>query len=134
MTSHPIRFLNPYVQILVSSSLVTVAEVFLKKGATETVLTHMQLSWLGISSLSSGWVWLGIACYITSFASWLYALRFLPLIIAFNLSTMVHVLVPISCWIVLGETISLQRWVGILLVLFGIWIIAKPLVKMEESL
>ena len=61
-------------------------------------------------------------------------LRFVPLNIAFNLSNIVHVFVPLSSWLVLGENISEKRWLGIALVLCGIFVIAKPLVKIEEKL
>ena len=45
-----------------------------------------------------------------------------------------HALVPLSCWIFLGETIPLARWLGIALVIAGIAIIARPLVRLEEKL
>ena len=128
------HLLNPYLQVLASSVLVAIAEIFLKKGADEGVAVYKHLSWLGFSSLGTSWVWIGIICYVASFLIWLWALRSLPLIIAFNLASIVHVLVPLGCWIFLGEKISLQRWLGIFLVLGGIWIIIKPLVKMEERL
>ena len=44
---------------------------------------------------------------VASFVSWLYVLRYIPLTIAFPLSRVVDILVPFSCWILLGEFIQL---------------------------
>jgi undecaprenyl phosphate-alpha-L-ara4N flippase subunit ArnE len=71
---------------------------------------------------------------ILSLLSWLYILRLVPLSIAFPLSNVVHVLVPLSCWIFLGELISTRRWCGIALVLIGLIVVAKPFARIEEKL
>jgi drug/metabolite transporter (DMT)-like permease len=87
-----------------------------------------------VSGLASAWTWLGIVFVILSLLSWLYVLRHVPLSIAFPLSNVVHVLVPLSCWIFLGELISTRRWCGIGLVLIGLFIVAKPFAHIEEKL
>jgi len=71
---------------------------------------------------------------VLSFLSWLYVLRFIPLTIAFPLSRVVDVLVPLSCWLVLGEMISVRRWLGIALVIIGLAVVAKPVARLEERL
>jgi len=114
--------------------LVTASEVLLKKGAMATLAESGRVDWTGLSALGSKWVWLAIICYASSFACWLHVLRFVPLNIAFNLSNIVHVFVPLASWIALGEDILPMRWFGISLVLTGIWIIAKPLMTMETRL
>jgi len=65
---------------------------------------------------------------------WFYVLRHVPLSIAFPLSNVVHVLVPLSCWIFLHELISTRRWCGIALVLIGLAVVAKPFSRIEEKL
>ena len=82
--------------------------------------------------LLSGWTWLGVLTYILSFASWLYVLRHLPLSVAYGLITIVQVLVPLGARLFLGETISLQRWAGIALVLCGTIIVAQSAARIEE--
>lgn len=130
----PSGLLNPYFQILLGAALVTASEVLLKKGAVATVAEVGHTTLTGLSALGSPWVWGAIACYAASFAAWLHVLRYVPLNIAFNLSNIVHVLVPLASWIFLAELISPRRWMGISLVLVGIWVIAKPLVTMEATL
>jgi drug/metabolite transporter (DMT)-like permease len=71
---------------------------------------------------------------VTSLFSWLYGLRFVPLNIAFNLAGLVQVLVPLAAWLLLGERIGPTRACGILLVCTGVFIVARPLMRVEEKL
>ena len=89
---------------------------------------------LGFEGLRSGWVWLGIAGMVTSLFSWLYSLRFVPLNIAFNLAGLIQVLVPVASWFFLGERIGPLRACGILLVCTGVFVVARPLMHVEEKL
>jgi undecaprenyl phosphate-alpha-L-ara4N flippase subunit ArnF len=124
---------NPGLQIGLNALIVTVSEIFLKLGARETAYLK-GLRWTGITGLYSGWTWLGILFVILSLITWLYILRIVPLSIAFPLSNVVHVLVPLSSWIFLGEMITSLRWLGISLVLVGLFIVAKPFARIEQKL
>jgi drug/metabolite transporter (DMT)-like permease len=114
-------FLNPYVQIGIGALLITASELLLKKGASSGEVVGI----FGIGALASRWTWLGILTYLLSFASWLYVLRQLPLGVAFALINIVHVLVPLGAWLLLGEMISLQRWIGIACVVGGTALVAR---------
>ena len=105
-------FRNPYVQIAIGALLVTASELLLKTGAMH-------------GAMLSPFTWMGIVTYLLSFASWLYVLRHMPLSIAFALINIVHVLVPLGAWLILGESISVQRWMGIALVLCGTILVAR---------
>ena len=91
-------------------------------------------SWTGINGLASPRVWWAIILIIASFISWLYVLRYIPLNMAYPLSRVVDILVPLGCWLFLGELISTLRWCGIALVIFGLALVAQPIAKMEERL
>jgi len=124
-------FPNPYFTIIISVILDAAAQVFLKMGAGNAVVST---ALLGIPGLRSGWVWLGMVTMVLSMVTWLYSLRFVPLNIASNLTGTVHVLVPLSCWYFLGEMISPGRWMGIVLVIAGVYIIVRPVRQVEEKL
>ena len=126
--------LNPWFQLVLSVLFVTTSEVFLKRGAVEAPRLAEEVNWTGVSGLASPNVWYGILFVIASFFSWLYVLRFIPLMIAYPLSNFVHVLVPLSSWLFLNEHISIQRWCGIALALVGVLIVAKPVARMEAKL
>ncbi|HEY8964825.1 MAG TPA: hypothetical protein VIM58_00160 [Candidatus Methylacidiphilales bacterium] len=126
----PPLLLEPHVHLVLGALLVTASELLLRRGASSVP----GIGWTGFGGLASGWVWVAVACYIASFACWLIVLRRLPLVVAFNLMNVVHVLVPLGSAFFLGERISAVRWAGIALVLAGVWTIAKPLVTLEEKL
>ncbi len=127
-------FFNPYMQVLLTALLGTASEVFLKIGAEQTANLPSVLPWLGISGLASKWVWLGIVLTVASLGTWAQAIRSIPLSVAFTLSNMVHVLVPLSCFFFLGEAIGTRRWVGIALVITGLIVIAKPFARIDERI
>src|ERR1043166_463996 len=130
----PSGFRNPWLQLAISVVCVFVSELLLKRGATDVAEPESAWSWTGLNGLASVLVWAAILLIIASFISWLYVLRYIPLTIAFPLSRVVDVLVPLGCWIFLGELISTLRWCGIALVVFGLALVAKPVAKMEERL
>jgi drug/metabolite transporter (DMT)-like permease len=134
MRARPSGFANPWLQLLLSVACVLVSELLLKRGASDTASPASQWSWTGVNSLASPLVWWAIILIIISFISWLYVLKYIPLTIAFPLSRVVDVLVPLSCWIFLGEFISAWRWCGIALVIAGLALVAKPIARIEQRL
>jgi undecaprenyl phosphate-alpha-L-ara4N flippase subunit ArnF len=134
MRDRPYGFFNPWFQLGVSVICVLVSELLLKRGASETANLSPSWSWTGVTGLASPLVWWGIIFVIFSFLSWLYVLKYIPLSVAFPLSRVVDVLVPLCCWLILGEHISPRRWCGIALVVIGLAIVAKPVARLEEKL
>ena len=127
-------FFNPYVQIALCVAFGSAAEVLLKKGATATANLPTAVQWLGLTGLSSGWTWLSIVCTLVSFFAWMSAIRVLPLGVAFSLTNGVQVIVALSSWWFLGEGITPKRWCGIVLVVAGLTIVARPYAKLDERL
>ena len=134
MRDRPSGFFNPWFQLGLNILGVLAYELLLKAGATATANFSQTWSWTGITGLASPLTWLAIALITVDLMIWLYVLRHLPLSIAFPLSRIVDVLVPISCWIILHESISPRRWGGIALVIIGVAIVAKPAAHLEERL
>ena len=134
MQNRPSGFGNPWLQLSLSVVCVLVSEFLLKRGATDIAEPDSAFSWTGINGLASPLVWWAILLIIASFISWLYVLRYVPLTVAYPLSRIVDVLVPLGCWIFLGELISALRWCGIALVIIGLALVAKPIAQIEERL
>lgn len=124
------RFHHPYLQLFISVILTALSQIFLKIG----VDTQCVPPWYTISNFFSVWIWLGILAIIGSLFSWLYALESVPLVIAFNLAATNHIVVATGSWLFLGEAISPQRWIGIFLVVLGVFFIARPIVHADEKL
>src|SRR5438093_9701893 len=134
MRDRPAGFGNPWLQLVLSVICVLVSELLLKRGATDIAEPDSAFSWTGINGLASLLLCLLILLIIASFISWLYVLRYVPLTVAYPLSRIVDVLVPLGCWIFLGELISALRWCGIALVIIGLALVAKPIAQIEERL
>ena len=132
--SYPRGFFNPWLQLALNVLAVVAYELLLKAGANATASLSHAWSWTGITGLASPLTWLAIALIIVDLVIWLYVLKYIPLSIAFPLSRLVDVLVPISCWVVLKEGISPLRWCGIVLVIIGLAVVAKPAAHLEERL
>ena len=129
----PGLFWNPYLQIFLTVLLTAAAQILLKGGAEASASNNSFWSWTGMAELGSGMTWLGIIAFVASFGGWLYALRFLPLGLAFALTNGVHVFVPIGAWLFLGEHISLRLGSGILFVIAGIVLLAQSVARVEEK-
>jgi multidrug transporter EmrE-like cation transporter len=134
MRERPSGFANPWLQLVLGIVCVVVSELLLKRGASDTADPAGEWSWTGVNSLASPLVWWAIILIIISFISWLYVLKYIPLTVAFPLSRVVDILVPLSCWIFLGESISTRRWCGIALVVIGLALVAKPIARIEQRL
>jgi undecaprenyl phosphate-alpha-L-ara4N flippase subunit ArnF len=134
MQNKPTGFANPWLHLALSIAFVTIYELLLKLGAVETAHISDRWSWTGLTGLASPYVWVAIVFVILSLVTWLHALRHLPLSIAFPISQVVHALVPLGSWLVLGESITSVRGCGIALVLLGLAVVAKPVARFEERL
>jgi drug/metabolite transporter (DMT)-like permease len=122
------RFFHPYLQLSISIVLTAAAQIFLKIGV------DIQLGAPRYGFLVSLWIWAGVFAILVSLFSWLYALKSVPLIVAFNLAATNHILVAIGAWAFLGEKITQQRWLGICMVALGAFFIARPSARAEEQL
>jgi undecaprenyl phosphate-alpha-L-ara4N flippase subunit ArnE len=130
MTTPPRWYLGAYVQLSISIVLSAAAQILTKVGADDTVGDAI----LGFRGLLSGWMWLGILALIGSLLSWLEALKTIRLNIAANLVGVIHIMVPIGSWLLLGELISARRWLGIALVVAGVIVTARVAAQLEEKL
>ena len=129
----PGLFWNPYLQIFLTVLLTAAAQLLLKIGANYSAGDDSVWTWVGLAELGSWWTWAGIFAFIASFFGWLYALRFLPLGLAFALTNGVHIFVPIGSLYFLGEHIGLLRASGIVIIIAGILFLAQSVAKVEES-
>lgn len=130
----PSGFWNPWLQLALSVLCVLASELLLKRGASDVADPRSTYWWTGLNGLASPLVWIAIVLVVASFLSWLYVLKYIPLNIAFPLSRIVDVLVPLCCWLFLGEMISGRRWCGIALVVIGLAVMAKSVARLEERL
>jgi multidrug transporter EmrE-like cation transporter len=104
-------------------------QLVLKLGVTGVgtlnLVTAASLAQFFRQALSSPLVLLGFAMYGLSAVSWLIVLSRLDLSYAYPFLALNYVLIALVGRFVLGEDISLARWVGLLLVCIGIVVVAR---------
>lgn len=69
-------------------------------------------------------VWVALSMYAVGLVIWMLALRRVSLNFAYSFQALTYLLVPIGSIWVLGESVSLLRWGGIIVICLGICIVA----------
>jgi multidrug transporter EmrE-like cation transporter len=69
--------------------------------------------------------WLALLAYALSVCVWIVGLSRVPVSQAYPVLSLGYVLAALFAWPLLGEMVSAQRGVGILLVLVGVWVVAR---------
>lgn len=69
--------------------------------------------------------WLALCAYGLSVLVWVIGLSRMPVSQAYPILSLGYVLTAALAWPLLGETVSLQRFVGILVIVLGVWIVVR---------
>jgi uncharacterized membrane protein len=77
------------------------------------------------ATISSPTVWLGIACMIVFFVCHMLALSGADYSFVMPFSALTYALVPLLGFLFLGEHVPALRWVGILLIFFGVILVNR---------
>jgi drug/metabolite transporter (DMT)-like permease len=102
----------------------SVAQIAMKLGSSGLADKPLGLDWL-TTALSSPGVLVAITCYVCSFFIWMLILRITSLSKAFPLSSVVFVTVLLASWLGLGEHISTLHWIGVMVIVAGIAVMAE---------
>lgn len=107
-----------YVLILCSVVLSGLAQVFMKMGTMK-----IQMNFLNI--ITNVHILSGFAFYALSAVIWIYAISKIPISIAYPMASLGYVIVFILSYFVLNESISGVRIMGLLIIIFGVVVVAK---------
>ena len=77
-------------------------------------------------AILSPYIWGGMAIYVVATVIWLNVLSKLPLSVAYPLMSIAYVFGLVLAKVVLGETISLTRWIGGFVIVLGLVLISRP--------
>lgn len=101
-------------------------ELCFKMSARASVVTGLESSeWslMMLPSLSTQWAAVGAIVWAIEIVAYSLVLARLPLNIAFPVMSLTYAATPLACWLLLDESISLQRRLGIGLVTAGVMIV-----------
>ncbi len=68
----------------------------------------------------------GLGCYVVSVGVWLLALSRTSVSIAYPMLSIGYVVAALFAWLYLGEHLSLSRWLGIGVIILGVFLVARP--------
>jgi len=67
----------------------------------------------------------GILCYAVSVVVWIIGLSRVPVSIAYPMLSLGYIINAIAAHYLLGEAVTLQRWLGIGFIIVGVWLVAR---------
>lgn len=67
----------------------------------------------------------GIACYVVSVVVWIIGLSRVPVSIAYPMLSLGYIVNAIAAHYLLGESVTLARWLGIGFIIIGVWLVAR---------
>jgi bacterial/archaeal transporter family protein len=91
-------------------------------GAIDTI-NPLVLLGFGWQIVNSPWIWLALVFLISSLIFYLVALSRMELSYVLPLIASNYVLTTLSAWLVLGDRVSLTRWVGTILITCGVMLV-----------
>jgi drug/metabolite transporter (DMT)-like permease len=115
--------------ILISIVLGPLGNVFLGKGmksvGSVTATTLSDLLPLAARVLTSGYIWLGIACLLTFFIVHMLLLTWADYSYVQPATSLSYFFITVLSYFVLGEAISPARWLGVTVICLGVFIVGR---------
>ena len=110
--------LNAAAQLMLKAGASSVGEISMSAGAAGLWRVGMQLAMHpGILG--------GLACYVVSVVAWIVALSRVDVSVAYPMLSIGYVVNALLAWWLFGEAVSLQRWLGIAVIIFGVVLVAR---------
>lgn len=110
--------LNAAAQLMLKSGASSVGPISLDAGASSLWRVGLQLSvHPGILG--------GLACYVVSVVAWIVALSRVDVSVAYPMLSIGYVVNALLAWWLFGEAVSLQRWLGIAVIICGVVLVAR---------
>ena len=104
------------------------AQILMKAGTN--AIGHFEFSAenilpIGLKLATEWHIIAALFCYALSVVVWILALSRVPVSIAFPLLSMAYIVTAVAAWYLLGEALSLTKFVGIGVIILGVIIISR---------
>ncbi len=86
-----------------------------------------------ISTMTSGYIWLGIACLLTFFIAYMLVLTWADYSYVQPASAFSYAVVALLGYFLLGEAVPPLRWAGILIICAGVFIVSRTHPRTTEK-
>jgi multidrug transporter EmrE-like cation transporter len=67
----------------------------------------------------------GLGCYAVSVVVWIMALSRVPVSVAYPMLSIGYIVNAFAAWYLFGESLAVQKLVGIGFICIGVWLVAK---------
>jgi transporter family protein len=118
-----------FIALLLIVVLQVIGNVCLSYGMQQVGAIKISNIWtlltVGIQIITNPWIIGGVACLAAFFILFLVTLSHLDLSYVLPINASQYVLTALFAWLILGEIISPNRWIGIFLVTVGILIVSQ---------
>lgn len=114
--------------VLVCVALNTVAQVLLKAGVKAVGIVDFGPGRVvhTVWTLVFEWhIFVGLVCYVTSVGVWLLVLSRTEVSIAYPMSSLGFIATAIAAWYLFGEPMTPVRIAGILVIIAGVFLVAR---------
>jgi drug/metabolite transporter (DMT)-like permease len=104
------------------------AQLLLKAGTNVLgVITFTRANWADVAwrMTTQPYFAAGAACYVLSLFVWIVGLSRVPVSMAYPLLSAGYIVNAIAAHYLLGETVTLGRWLGIGFIVVGVWLVAR---------
>ncbi len=126
-----------YILLILMIALGSVGNTILDKGMKSLGLIDFSTRstiWQGIfRTFTSGAIWLGICCMLLFMVCHMLVLSWADYSFVMPFSAITYALVPVLGYIWLGEYVPMTRRVGIVLIVFGVFLVSRTPPRTTES-
>ncbi len=115
--------------LLAITVLLNVAgQAFIKQGMTVVGAVEGQASAIVQTfgrALLTPWIWAGLTVYALSAILWMAVLSRVDLSIAYPALSLGYVLLAFISWLAFKEPVSAARWIGIIVICIGVYLVGR---------
>jgi len=137
MKDSPGLHLKTYVLILFMVFFAPLGNVLLSKGmkgiGSAKYWAPSELFHIFVSIITSGYIWLGIACLLTFFVAYMLVLTWADYSYVQPASSFSYAVVAILSYFLLGESVPPLRWAGIFVICAGVFIVGHTHPRTTEK-
>ena len=108
---------------VIQSAFLALAQYYMKIGVDR--LVDYSMSWAFFKSLMNWQLGLALLLYIIGMVIYLFMLKNYDLSVVYPLTSISYIFTILLAMFLLGESVSVVRWMGILLVMLGVGLIAR---------
>src|SRR6059058_4012438 len=137
MKDSPGLHLKTYILILLIVFFAPLGNVLLSKGmkgvGSAKNWAPGNIYHIFMSTMTSGYIWLGIACLLTFFIAYMLVLKWADYSYVQPASAFSYAVVALLGLLLLGEKVNLLRWTGIAVICLGVFIVGHTHPRTTEK-